>query len=164
MTQKLFVDKNNIIHVTCPKCGNERDKDVSLYLNLSLDQAIQFRYNCPCGHKFSLLIERRQYIRKSVNLKGVLICNRHKYKILVLDILIMDISRYGLKIKLIDKLNIEKGQKVVIEFQLNDKLKSNVTKEAIIKNVIFPSIGVEFLSFDHYDKFGKYILFNFGDL
>ncbi len=164
MIQKLFADKNNTILVTCPKCGHERYKDVSIYLDLTLDQSVQLKYNCPCGHHFSLLIERRRYIRKCVNLKGTLICHKHKSKTPVLDILILDISRYGLKIKLIDKFKIEKGQRVVIQFQLDDQFKSNVSKEAIVKNVISSTIGVEFLSHDHYDKFGPYIMFNFNDL
>lgn len=162
--EKIFVNDNKTIHVSCPKCGHGRNKDVSKYLDLSLDQAIQFKYHCPCGHSFSLQVERRRYVRKKVNFKGTLIFNRQKYNIMILDILVLDISRYGLKIKLVDKFKIEKGQRITINFQLDDKYRSKVSKEAVVKNLNFPTIGVEFLSHNHYDKFGAYILFYFNDI
>lgn len=162
MVQKIFVNKEKIIHVSCPECGRKRDKDVSKYL--ILDQAVQLKYKCPCGHNFSILLERRQYVRKKVNFIGSLICGKVKYSVLIIDILVLDISRYGLKIKLIDRVDIEKDQKVTVEFQLDDKGKSRVSKEAVVRNVMLPSIGVEFLSHNHYDKFGAYMLFYFNDL
>lgn len=162
MIQKVFVNKDKMIHLTCPKCGHKRDKDVSKYI--VLDQAVQLKYKCPCGNNFSLLLERRRYVRKEVNFDGSLICGKKKYSILVLDILVLDISRYGLKIKLIDHFDIEKEQHVIVEFLLDDKTNSKVSKEAVVRNVDLPTIGVEFLSHDHYDKFGAYMLFYFNDL
>jgi hypothetical protein len=162
MIQKKFVKNNKIIHVHCQKCGNTRNKDVSKYLALSLEQEIKFKYNCPCGHSFPLIIERRGYIRRPVNFTGSITCKKKKYGVTVLDILVMDISRYGLKIKLVDKLDIKENQQIEITFHLDDATKSKVRKEAIVKNINFPIIGLEFLTHDHYDKFGSYILFNFN--
>lgn len=159
MIQKLFVDKYNTVHVVCPKCGRKRDKNVSTYLDLALDQAICLKYNCPCGHHLSLLIERRRYIRKNVRLSGQLIFARQKYNMLVLDI-----SRYGLKMKLLGRAKVEKNCKITTEFLLDNKTKSKVFKEAVVRNVSFPTVGAEFLSHNHYDKFGAYILFNFNGL
>lgn len=164
MIQKLFVNKNGQIHLSCPKCDKSRHKNVSKYMALSLDQAIQFNYNCPCGNSFSVMVERRRSVRKKVNFKGKLIYNRQEYNVLVFDIVVLDISRFGLKIRLIDKFNIREGQKIDVKFQLDDKTKSNVSKKAVVRNVEPPNIGVEFPSGSHYDKFGAYILFYFNDL
>jgi len=160
MIQKVFVTKSKTIHISCPECGRNRDKDVSKYMKL--DQAVQLKYKCPCGYNFSLLLDRRRYVRKKVNFTGTLTFGKRKYSILVVDILVMDVSKYGLKIKLIDKFDIEKDQVVTIEFQLDDEAQSIVSKDAVVRNVMIPTIGVEFLAHDHYDKFGAYILFYFN--
>ena len=164
MIKKYFVKNNKIIQIDCEKCGHTRNKDVSKYLALSLEQEIKFKYNCPCGNSFSLIIERRRYIRKSVNFIGSITFKKKKYGVLILDILVIDISRYGLKIKLAEKLDIKENEKIEITFRLDDKPKSQITKEAIVKNINFPIVGIEFLSHDHYDKFGSYILFSFNEL
>lgn len=159
--QKVFVSKNRTANVTCPKCKKSVIKDVAGFMGL--DRAVRLKYTCPCGEAFPLLLERRTYVRKQVNLKGRLFGQAKDGGQQIVDMLVKDISRYGLKIKLLKKAELLVNQKVVIEFELDDKNKSLVNKEIKIRNFKPPHVGADFLTHEHYDKFGAYILFNFKD-
>jgi len=74
---------------------------------------------------------------------------------------ITDLSRSGLRIKLNFPQKLEPGDKLDLEFTLDDKLRSVVKKEVIVRSVKDLSIGLEFVYSEHFDKLGPYLLFNF---
>ncbi len=49
-----------------------------------------------------------------------------------------------------------------MEFNLDDINKTLVHEEVLILTIMPKSIRVTFKSTDHYDNFGKYLLFHFG--
>jgi hypothetical protein len=157
MMQKVFVTSNGLIDISCPKCGKIRQVDVSKYL--SRDKALNFKATCKCGHVFPVMIERRQHVRKNLNLKGTINYKSNQYPVKILDI-----SKLGLRIKTGKALNIMEGERLEITFMLDDPGKSTVSKEAVVRKNYDDRrgvIGVEFLSHEHYDAFGKYLLFYF---
>ncbi len=154
MTQKIFITRTGKANITCPKCGKVKSVDVSKFSHT--DKAVNLKVTCACGHDFSVTLERRLQIRKEANLNGYLMFKDKKYELKILDI-----SRKGLKIRTKRILEIQAGEKLIIYFTLDDPGESRVEKEVIVRKANGTDIGVEFISHDHYDKFGPYLLFHF---
>ena len=155
MAQKVFITKSGKANITCPECGKAKPMDVSKFIHV--DKAVSLKVTCSCGHGFSVTIERRLHFREPVNLNGQVVYKDKKYLLKILDI-----SRLGLKIRTEMEMDIQKGEKIIIDFILDDPGKSRVEKEVLVRKVNGTDIGVEFLSNDHYDKFGPYLLFHFS--
>ena len=158
--QKVYVTKNQNASIFCDACEKTTTMDVSDFMGL--DKAVRLKFKCTCGYSFSVLLERRSYVRKKVTFKGSLHFKEKKFSIMVLDIVVIDMSRFGLKIKLLSDIELATGQHVIVDFILDDTNGSKISKEVVIRNITPPHIGVEFLYHEHYDKFGTYILFHFG--
>lgn len=112
--------------------------------------------SCKCGHQYSAVIERRKQKRKEVRFQGKMNPGKQAY-----PIKIVDISRGGLKLRMTDVQNLEINDRIAVEFILDDSKRSTVQKEGIVKNKGEYSVSVEFLSQDHYDSLGSYLLFHF---
>jgi transcriptional regulator NrdR family protein len=161
---KVFVTSSLMAMFLCPECGKGERKDVSSFIKH--ETKVRLKYKCPsCTHPFSVTLERRRSLRKEVNLKGNtkkvqlngnLLKRSAKYPIIV-----QDISKHGLKIKLLKKVALEQDSNIDIEFTLDDIRKSLVLREVQIKKVISPEyIGCEFTSDNHHGNLGKYFAFN----
>ncbi|MBU1341838.1 MAG: PilZ domain-containing protein [Proteobacteria bacterium] len=155
MTQKAFVTKSGKANFSCPECGKVRQMDVSQFNNVKKE--VKLKCTCSCKYVFSITLERRIHIRKKVDLKGNILLGKKKY-----PVTIVDISRFGLKIRANGILDLKIEDKVVIEFTLDDAQESTVSKDVIIKTIKQTDIGVAFSSLDHYDKLGTYLLFHFS--
>ncbi|MCP4117991.1 MAG: PilZ domain-containing protein [Desulfobacteraceae bacterium] len=153
MVQRVFASKNQMATFTCPQCGQIRQMDVSAYMNIK--KRVRLKYRCLCKHSFSVILERRKYFRKEVKLVGSVIQKKIKF-----PFMISNISRYGLKMTMLHKTDLKIGDQLRIGFTLDDKNRSEVFKNVIVKDLQHKDVGVEFLSKEHYDKFGTYILFN----
>jgi predicted RNA-binding Zn-ribbon protein involved in translation (DUF1610 family) len=156
MSQKVFIAKDNTATFVCPECQKSKTADVSKYKNI--EKAVRVNFKCPCGHSYSVLLERRKHIRKQLNLSGSFINKKNSERG---NMSITDLSRSGLRIKLNFPQNLEPGDKLDLEFTLDDKLRSVVKKEVIVRSVKDLSVGVEFIHSEHFDKLGPYLLFNF---
>lgn len=154
-TPKVFVTSNMEATFSCSKCGKTEQKDVSKFMGHKTQ--VKLKYKCKCQNYFSVILERRRSVRKSVRLKGSLTFQDKTYPINV-----SDLSKHGVKIRLLNQPTLELEDVVTIELILDDPNKSVVTKEVKIKKITPDAgIGCEFLSSDHYDAFGKYFLFHF---
>ncbi|NOX34375.1 MAG: PilZ domain-containing protein [Deltaproteobacteria bacterium] len=155
MTQKAFLTKSGKANFSCPECGKTRQMDVSRFTNV--EKEVKLKCTCTCRHVFSVVIERRMHIRKKVDLSGALLFGNKRHPVKVVDI-----SRLGLKLRTKGLPDLNPGDRVVIEFTLDDAWNSLVSKEVNIKKINQKDIGVEFSSRDHYDKLGTYLLFHFS--
>jgi hypothetical protein len=118
---------------------------------------VKLKYKCTCQNSFSLLLERRHAIRKKVNFTGVLIEKKEKF-----PITIMDISKYGLKITIPETLLLNQGDKLRVEFNLDNPNSALISKTIRLIKIISPTtIGCEFTDSDHFGELGKYFLFDF---
>ncbi|MFH2091537.1 MAG: PilZ domain-containing protein, partial [Pseudomonadota bacterium] len=140
--------------IACPECGKIKQMDVSRFNDIVKE--VKLKCTCTCQHVFQVILERRQHVRKSVDLSGELIFGDKRALVRVLDV-----SRIGLKIKTTQPLPLTIGSKSTIYFVLDDVGNSKVSKEVTIKSVNGTLVGLAFISHDHYDKFGNYILFQF---
>ncbi len=156
MTERIFVNQDGSATIVCPECGKLKIADVSKYIELK--SSVRIKCKCSCGHSYKADLERRKFVRKKTNLKGNFIRTEDGTKG---SMTICDISRSGLKIlhNGADR-NFNIGEHLKIEFHLDDNLKSFIVKEVVIRKIEKSIIGVEFISMDHYDQLGAYLMFN----
>ena len=155
MAERVFVNGNNVATFVCPKCGKARRTDVSKFSGL--DKEVKLKARCGCGYSYSVKLERRKQARKDVNLRGAVFERGRRVPVKV-----ENLSRKGLKLKLINRTEFTVGDKVKVEFTLDDKSASKVVREAVVRKKCPGTAGVEFLTSEHYDKFGAYLLFHLG--
>jgi len=161
MIQKVYVCDDKKATFQCPQCGLVKEKDVSKFIGLK--STVKLKCKCVCGHAYPVIFERRQHIRKDVNFSGSYVWKRERGTLLV-----KNISRNGLSLKMNFKISLKVGDRFVVIFSLGRGINSEVEKEVVVRNLIPPLVdakfilvGVEFISKDHYGKFGTYLLYDF---
>lgn len=152
---RIFVT-SDFATFACPKCDKARTADVSKILANKAE--IKIKCKCKCGYLFKATLERRKFFRKDIKLSGSLQSKKEMKPVLIN---VVDISRSGCKAKLSKGSNtFSVGERILIEFHLDDLNKSLVKKNAIIRSNTGILIGVEFDSIDAYDKLGHYLMFS----
>ena len=155
--QKIFVSNDNTITFKCPKCYLQKTIDVSNYKNL--EKAEKVKVKCACENIYFALIEKRKQFRKRTNFPGTFI---HIVSDIPRDkgtMVVTDVSRTGLKIKLNSKREFIIGDKIIVGFRLDDKNRSLIKKECIIKEDFGLEFGIEFISVHPSDPSDKAIGF-----
>jgi len=155
MVQKIYTFDNKA-SFACPKCKKSKTVNIKKYQKTK--QRVKVNCKCPCGHSFEALLERRNYRRKETTLPGIFSRTVGATGIERGNIVIMDLSRAGLKFKSHVKAEFRIGDRLCIDFHLNDREKSFIKKDAIIKNISLDSqIGTQFNSTDFFGKIGAYL-------
>ena len=154
MPQKVYVSSDKKATFNCPQCGLVKEKDVSKFLNTK--STVRLRCKCVCGHSYPVIFERRRHIRKEVNFPGSFVRGKETGPLFV-----KNISRTGLNLKMSFKTSLKVGDKFVVKFALGSSPNADVEKEVVVRNVIFPMVGVEFIAKEHYGKLGTYLLYDF---
>ena len=144
MTQKVYITHNNLVTFSCPKCKQPRVVDLADHPEL--EQTDKANVKCPCGHKYSVSIERRKQYRVATNFAGEfrqIVDNREIDRGLMT---VIDMSRTGLKIRLNVKRDLKVGDRLSLEFRLDDAQRTLIQKEVVIKKIFGLELGVEFTS------------------
>ena len=144
MDQKVYITSQNLVTFTCPKC--EKPRIVNVTEHPDLEKKDKVTVKCPCGHKYTVIIERRKQYRKATNFPGQY---KHIVDGRVIDqglMRVIDLSRTGMKIKLNVKRNLDIGARLLLEFRLDDAHRSFIQKEVEVKKVFDQELGVEFTS------------------
>lgn len=157
MTERVFITNNNMATFTCRRCEKTKTIDVSQYKHLN--KAIRVKLKCPCGYSYTAILERRGSYRKKTNITGLYFKIVSGKKEMRGNIIIKNISRYGLKLKFKEKPNLEIEDKLLVEFKLDNNMKSLIRKEVIIRNIDDKCIGVEFCSVNSSNEYDKAIGF-----
>jgi hypothetical protein len=155
MILRVFLTKSGTANISCPECGEMKNMDVQKFVGV--DKEIRLKCTCKCKHVFSVLLERRQHVRKKVQLKGEALLSSKRYPIDIINI-----SQFGLRIRTRGRLDINLLDRVNIEFVLDDAAGSTVRKAMIARSMRKNEIGMEFVNHNHYDKLGSYLLFHFS--
>ncbi len=156
--RKIFLTDEKTTVFTCPKCEYSTTRDVSKYKEL--EKAVKVKCKCRCGHVYSVLLERREYFRKKVDLPGVCIFGPDKRKT---PMTVKDMSRIGLKLEVEDPSGLKAGDKVLAEFNLDDKKKSLIRKMLVIRTISGNSLGAKFCSIEPgstYDTAIRFYMFS----
>jgi hypothetical protein len=144
--QKIFLSDKNTAFFECPKCHVSKEADVSKYKKLEV--SIKLKIKCGCGNTYEVLLERRKYFRKDTMLPG-----KFTYRPLLGEdqagiLTILDISKGGLKFKMLTEPHFEKGEIIEVEFTLDNLNKTLIKKQVFVRNIKDNFVNVEYCSFD----------------
>ena len=158
MIEKVYMENNGSAVFKCLKCGKFWPMKVSKYE--SLDRKVIIRCKCPCGHSQTVLLERRQWFRKATNLPGqyIQLVSGKKNNMGIMTV--KDLSKDGLKAEINGNstLIFNISDMLLLKFWLDDKRKSLIEKNAVIKNLKSNYICSKFCFQNDYDKaFGFYL-------
>jgi hypothetical protein len=153
MKQPVFVNSENKAVFTCPKCTKAKTVDISNLVNEKKD----IKVKCSCGHVYPVVLERRKFYRKKTSLPGIFILeqNDKEYAMTVTNI-----SRFGLEFNSSESEKLNVGDRIGVEFRLDDKSRSLIRKKIIIRKIEEKTAGAEFCFPDEYDKALGFYLFN----
>ena len=142
MTQKVFVSSNNTATFVCPQCGNVSTVNVAKYA--TMDKKVTVHCKCNCGHNFSVSLEKRRQYRKDTDLPGTYYYRTDSGHIDKGGMRVVDVSSSGLKIKLNVARAFTLGSTLRVEFELDDKRRTFMNKEVIVRNVYKNLVGTSF--------------------
>ena len=150
--KRLFVRPDNTVVLTCPHCSVQREVLVDLFRG-------KRKINIKCCQRFSVVLEFRKRIRKKAHLKGTYINHSQNNEEGFLTI--RDLSISGLSFSCFKFYLFKVGDKLTIDFMLDDEHQSEITKEVVVRDVRKNSVGCEFLSGDEFSfggPLGHYIM------
>jgi urease gamma subunit len=159
MVERVYPTESNKATFICPKCKNTKTVDVSKFANIA--STVKVNSRCSCGHQWTSVLEKRKQYRKKVNLQGTyalisdgFITDRDRGGMAVTDL-----SAGGVKLKLNIKRNLQIGDRLNIEFRLDDGKRTIIKKDVVIRNISGIYIGAAFKSTDPYDPvMGFYLM------
>ncbi|QTA87961.1 PilZ domain-containing protein [Desulfonema magnum] len=140
-TKKVFINNDNLATFVCPECNKATTADVSD--QMQVNKVVKIQHTCACGYSQTVLLERRKYYRKYVNIPGEYFLNQKK-----MPMTVRDLSRSGLKFELTEERRLKVGDKLVVQFVLDNPQHTRIQKEVIIKKISGLYIGTEFCSRD----------------
>ncbi len=143
MVEKVYVSAESTATFVCPKCSRSRIEDVSLYLEA--DCEIKAKARCKCGHRFEATVDRRKHYRKTTNLVGIYMIDE---KGITGQMTVKDISRSGLKFHVHIQPAFKIGARILVEFRLDDRFKTSISKSVIVKSIKDGYVGTQFVSID----------------
>ena len=142
MINTVYISPSNHATFTCPQCEATKTIDVSRYAKM--EQTVKVKSKCACGHTWTCVLEKRKVYRKSVSISGTfthIVDNNPVYKG---TMVVTDISAGGLKIKLLEPLDLRVDHKLYVEFQLDDARNTQISKNVLVKNIDGIYIGVAY--------------------
>ena len=153
--QKIFINKDNTVTLVCPHCGTNKTLNAAKLKGKISNATIKVK--CACKSIFRVNIEFRKEYRKSTRLEGYyssLPAGRERDKMIV-----KNISRIGIGFTTLSMHSLKKNDKIRIKFTLDDRKRSEIDKEIIVRMVNNKDISGEFTDPDLFDKtLGFYLM------
>ena len=143
----IHIRDNTAATLVCPACGLVRQIAVAKFRNDRHTLAIR----CRCGHVYSVLLDFRRHFRKPTSLAGTYV-SRDPAGPGGGVIRILNISRSGVGFTVSGRHRILPGQELQIEFQLTDRNRTVIKKQAVVRTVQENTVGCEFLCAGELDK------------
>ncbi len=139
---KTFVKTNDTASIRCPSCDLVKNIAVGKFRNTTRHT---LKTRCSCGAIFLIALDFRRHYRKQTDIFGMysfIGSTRNgggKMKV-------TDISRSGLSFSVSGRHCIDIGQQALLNFRLDNKKQTELTKKVIVKNVRNNCIGCEFVN------------------
>ncbi len=146
---KFFVNREGNVIVECPQCENSKTISVASFKG----KEFAVKVKCVCGHIFPISLDFREHYRKPTFLEGnyrktnlnlesfyekiprTTNIPSHQKRNVIHNCSIKDISVGGLGVDIWGEHKIEVGNHLFIEFILDNKKRSLVRCELIVKTV-----------------------------
>jgi hypothetical protein len=135
---KTYVSPDNTAELTCPHCGRQK----TLLVNSFKGYKHKLKVKCGCQNVFTVILEYRDNIRRNTYLKGTYV--NHSQGGRSGDFTTRDISVTGFAFSCLDIKSFKEGDKISVEFTLDNTHQTEIRKKAIVKNVRQRAIGCEF--------------------
>lgn len=152
----VFLRDSGMATFICPKCNRSVAKALDAYKNT--EKAVKIKCTCSCGHVYRAILNRRKFPRKVSNFPGQYRFKGERGIEVKIPLRVVDISQKGLRLELNDSRIFTIGEKVTIEFTLDDRDRSQITIEGVVRRTRERSISIEFFSTEHYGRLGGYLL------
>ena len=153
-TTTVHVSKNNFATIQCPFCGHRQRVTTEHFK----EKTHTIKVRCKCKSRFQILFNFRNNYRKSVSIIG-------EFRMLTPRVSIdrkmetSDLSRNGLRFKMIDPVVVNVGDELLVKFILDDRKQAHIRKKVIVRHVDTNFLGCEFLELTFYEKeLGFYLL------
>ena len=136
--QKVYISRDNTAVIVCHNCGFSKKVNASKYK----DRKDPVNIRCRCKSVFRVLFEFRNVYRKETRLHG-------KFSKLPKckewgSMTVKNISQTGIGFATLTIHNLKKGDEIKVRFTLDDKQRSEVEKDAVVRVVNDKFIGCEF--------------------
>jgi hypothetical protein len=143
MSDKVFINQDKNIQLVCPGCGRQWIADASQYYDVPKE--VRLKVKCKCGHSWSCILEKRKYFRKGVSLSGRYIYQPPGRGLYRGEMVVVDISLKGLRLKLDREWTFKAGEFLDVEFQLDNKPRKWIRRKVIVRNMNRKNVGAAFL-------------------
>lgn len=153
--KRVFVNDKGDATFICPACNKGVIRDMSDFTHI--ESAVRLKCKCSCGHVYRVLVERRRHFRKPVNLMGRFFFQGPKGKPGRGLIRVRNISQSGIQFSINTEPEFKVGDKLTIEFTLDDGERSQIREEGVVRRIKGNVIGLAFHTTDHYGQLGKYL-------
>ena len=137
---KTYVREDKSAVLNCPHCGRQR----SIPADSFRGHKHKLKVKCSCKKTFTVNLEFRKRIRKKVYLRGTYV--NHSQNVSHGDLFVINISVGGLEFTSLKVQNFKVGDELTVEFNLDDKHHSEISKVVIVSEVRQRSVGCEFES------------------
>lgn len=152
--EKAFVSDDGKTTIVCPNCSSVKIVTTGQYR----ERQHRLKVRCSCSHVFVVNLDFRQCFRKNTNLTGIY--NLHPPAVGGGMVQIKNLSLIGVAFEITGNHSIEPGQKGRIELTLDNRRKTRLVREFIVRNVRGNSIGCEFRKDQAFEKeLGFYLRF-----
>ena len=135
---KTYVRPDNTAVINCPHCGRQK----SIPADSFRGSKSKLKIKCACKNIFTVQLEFRKRVRKRTNLRGTYI--NHTRKESSGKIIVRNLSVIGLEFTTLDIRNFKMGDELTVAFTLDDEQRTEITKEAIVRDVRPSTIGCVF--------------------
>ena len=152
---RIFINDRGEGTFICPACNKGVIRDLSQFSQAQA--AVRLKCKCSCGNDYRVLLERRRHFRKSVNLVGMFFFQGSKGNPIKGLIKIRNISQSGIQFSVNSMPEFEVGDKLTIEFTLDDEEHSQVREAGNVKRIQSNIVGLDFETTDHYGRLGRYL-------
>ena len=159
MVPKVFVAADGLATFVCPECQKAARKDVKKFMGLN--HAVRFRAKCPCGHHYSVDLERRKHCRAAVNLPGVVFRAPGVDDNDRMPMVVRDLSPQGIRFRVSRLGRFASGDRCRVEFLLDDAARSSIQKEILVTLVSGHDVGGKYIQVDPSDPSDQALGFYF---
>lgn len=142
MRRRIFPTAEDLAAIECPRCKKTKLTDVSRFKKVG--RKVDIKARCPCGHVFTVTLERRRHFRKASNFPGIYKVTTAGKTPISGTMTVKDLSLLGIKMQLNVPPSIEIGDQMLVEFRLDDARRSLIRKEVIVRSIDESVIGAEF--------------------
>jgi hypothetical protein len=143
--KKVYVNDTNQATIICPKCGFEKNVDVTNFK----DTQKRLKAKCQCGETHRITIEFRKKYRKDVRLPGEYIIQGKGERG---EIIIRELSLTGVRFESLKPHQISTDDILEMKFRLDNPLRSEIRKLVEVIWIRDRIVGAHYTETKLYEK------------